>query len=147
MLTGFLLLAATAGALQQSPVTHYRITINSTRNVDRSSSGVEAVGGSYSAVAFVTASTTIEAGNRTAHVVVDSARCQGLGLMSMAFDTIVGKQSRGARFDFPIGSRLEVVPQATINNTLTRLLGQTALMLFPTGGSRRKGRHGLGRLA
>jgi hypothetical protein len=132
MLTGFLLLAATASALQQSPVMHYRITINSTRNVDRSSSGVEAVGGAYSAVAFVTASTTMEAGGRMAHVVIDSARCQGLGLMSMAFDTIVGKQSRGARYDFAVGSRLEVVPRPTIDNTLTTLLGQTALMLFPT---------------
>jgi hypothetical protein len=132
MLTGFLLLATVAGALQQSPVIHYRITLKASRNLDRSSSGEDARGGSYSAVAFVTASVTSEPRGRVGHVVIDSVSCSGVGMMSMAWDSIVGKQSKGTRYDFPIGSRLEVLPVPTISNTLTNTLAQVALMLFPT---------------
>jgi hypothetical protein len=133
MLTGFLMLAATAGALQQpSTPMHYQVTLKASRNVDRTANGDEARGGSYTAVAFVTATVSTEPKGRFGHVVVDSVRCSGTGIMSMAFDTVVGQQSRGARYDFPIGSRQEVLPTPSISNTLTNTLAQVALMLFPT---------------
>lgn len=132
MLNGILILAAFAGAMQQQPAPmHYRITLKATRGVDRTANGDEAVSGTYMAVAFVTATTTTEAGGRVGHVVIDSVRCSGTGIMSMAYDTIVGTRSRGARYDFPIGSHLESVPLPTIGNTLTNTLAQTAVMLFP----------------
>lgn len=131
MLTGFLVLVAAAGALQQGPpVAHYRIALKASRNIDRTASGEDAIGGTYSAVAFVTATTSSEAGGRFGHVVIDSVTCSGTGVMSMAYDSIVGRRSRGARYDFPIGSHLQVVPMPTISNTLTNTLAQTALMLF-----------------
>lgn len=132
MLTGILVLMATAGALQQgSPEAHYRITLKASRNVERTTSGEEARGGTYSAVAYVTATTTGEAGGRSGHVVIDSVKCSGTGWMSAAYDSVVGQRSRGARYDFRIGSHLEVVPVPSITNTLTNTLAQTALMLFP----------------
>ena len=132
MLTGILVLAASLSALQQGPAAHYRISLKASRNLDRTASGEDARGGTYTAVAFVSATTTSEGGSRMGHVVVDSVRCSGTGMMSMAFDTIVGTRSRGARYDFPIGSRFEVVPTPSISNVLTNTLAQTALMLFPT---------------
>lgn len=132
MLTGLLLFAATISAIQQGPAAHYRITLKANRNLDRSGSGEAARGGTYNAVAYVTATTTSEGGKRMGHVVIDSVTCNGTGIMSMAFDTIVGKQSRGARYVFPIGENLEVAPVPSISNTLTNALAQTALMLFPT---------------
>ena len=79
MLTGILVLMATAGALQQgSPEAHYRITLKASRNVERTTSGEEARGGTYSAVAYVTATTTGEAGGRSGHVVIDSVKNRSL---------------------------------------------------------------------
>jgi hypothetical protein len=131
MLSGFLALLATVSPLQQGPTMHYRITLKASRNIDRTANGEEALSGAYTAVAFVTATTTMESGGRVGHVVIDSVSCKGTGVMAEAYDTIVGRRSRGARYDFPIGLRLEVIPVPTITNTLTNTLAQTALMLFP----------------
>lgn len=133
MLTGFLVLAALAGSTQQSsnPV-HYRVTLKSDRHIDSTAAGEEARGGAYSVVAYMTATMTSDASQRMGHVIVDSVRCSGTGLMSMAFDSVVGPRSRGTRFDFPIGARSSVIPTPSISNSLTNTLAQTALMLFPT---------------
>ncbi|MES1259636.1 MAG: hypothetical protein ABUL71_03505, partial [Gemmatimonadota bacterium] len=131
MLNGFLALAALATMQQQQAPAHYRITLKATRSVDRSANGEEAVSGTYTAVAFVTATTTTEAGGKVGHVVIDSVRCSGTGIMSMAYDTVVGARSRGARYDFPIGEHMAELPIPTIGNTLTNTLAQTAVMLFP----------------
>ena len=132
MLTGLLALLATTAVLQQPPAeAHYRITLKASRNVDRTSSGEEARGGTYAAVAFVTVTASSEGARRVGHVVVDSVTCSGTGILSMTFDPVLGGQSRGARYDFPVGSHQEVIPTPTISNVLTNTLAQTALMLFP----------------
>ena len=135
MLHGLAVLVAIVGTLFQSPEPiHYRVTLKSDRHIDSTQNGDAGRGGTYNAVAFVTATITGTGAARMGHVVVDSVKCTGTGILSMAFDSSVGPRSRGTKYDFAIGSHSEAIPTPSQSNILTNTLGQVALMLFPTVG-------------
>ena len=130
MLTG-LLAVVMIGLIPRAPIPlHYRVELKSARRIDRSSS--DTAGGDFTAVAFMSATLRDTAGGRIGRVVIDSVTCSGTGLLSMAYDPVVGQRSAGAWYDVMLlTARPEQLPRPSIRNPLTEALAQVALQLFP----------------
>lgn len=130
MLTG-LLAVVMIGLVPRTPIPlHYRVELKSARRIDRTPADTS--GGDFTAIAFMSATLRDTAGGQVGRVVIDSVTCSGTGLLSMAYDPVVGRQSAGAWYDVVLlAGRPEQLPRPSIRNPLTEALAQVTLELFP----------------
>jgi hypothetical protein len=130
MLTA-LLAVVMVGVFPNAPIIlHYRVELKAVRRFDRSST--DTTGGEYTATAFVSTTLRDTTGGQIGRVIIDSVTCSGTGLLSMAYDPAVGRNSKGVWYDVVlIKGGAEVLPKPSVRNPLTDAIAQVTLELFP----------------
>lgn len=130
-----LLLAAAAlfHPLTSPTPLHYRLRLAGTRQYEREHAIGDSgsVGGDFTITAFVSTTLRDSAGGRIGHVVIDSVRCGGTGLLSMAYDSSVGGNSGGVWLDVPLDQTDETAPPTpSTRNPVTSAIAQYARAFF-----------------
>jgi hypothetical protein len=108
---------------------HYRLHVTGMRQYERDD--LSTVGGEFDVMAYVTTTDRDSAGGRIGHVVIDSVRSSGTGLLSMTYDSSVGTASRGVWLDVSLDRRNgDASPVPSTRNPVTGVVAQYARAFF-----------------
>ncbi len=129
----FLVVAAVLQPGVPAPALHYRLELTGTRQYQREHIGTDSasVGGDFTITAFIATTVRDSAGGRIGRLLIDSVRCSGTGLLSMAYDSSVGQASRGVWLDVALDQTDETAPAApSTRNPVTSTIAQYARAFF-----------------